>query len=361
MRMTLDSMQELAHYLDGFPGRKNVMWVSGSFPILFFPRSDLPAPFQFSSLVSFKGEIERTANLLAAARVAMYPVGAQGLATDSPYEANAFEIGTVRASEMTQDQTNTLQKGIRDRMTLHETMDELAIDTGGRAFYDTNGIGDVLTRVTNGSADFYSISYAPTNRKMDGKFRRISVKLGSGKNKLSYRRGYYANAVERADGKPNASPLVSLVGFGVPDVSQIAYKIRIAPSKALEGQEPARVATDAKVKVPLTSYDVDFAVSLEDLRLDLMPDHTRHGNVELRLVAYDDYGKPLYTAGATSEVSLKPEEYAAAQHIGLQFRQQIELPSAIHVHLHTGVCDLSTGKVGTLAISVLNPKVAKKQ
>ena len=37
MRMTLDSMQELAHYLDGFPGRKNVMWVSGSFPILFFP------------------------------------------------------------------------------------------------------------------------------------------------------------------------------------------------------------------------------------------------------------------------------------------------------------------------------------
>lgn len=361
MHMTLDSMQELAHYLDGFPGRKNVMWVSGSFPILFLPRGDLRAPFQFSSIANFEGQVERTANLLAAARVAIYPVGAQGLITDSPYEANAVEIGTLRASEITQNQTNSLGSGIRDRITLHETMDELAADTGGQAFYDANGIGDVLTRVTNGSADFYTISYAPTNRKMDGRFRSISVKLARGKYKLSYRRGYYADAVERDGGKQNASPLLSLVGFGVPDVSQIVYKIRIAPLKAQVEQEPAKVATDAKVKVPLTPYKVDFAVSLEDLKLYLMPDGTRHGNIELRLVAYDDYGKALYTAGSTSEISLKPEEYAATQQMGLQLHQQIELPSATHVHLHTGVCDLSTGKVGTLGIGVLNPKVAKKQ
>ena len=35
MRTTLDSMQELARYLAAFPGRKNLLWVSGSFPIMF--------------------------------------------------------------------------------------------------------------------------------------------------------------------------------------------------------------------------------------------------------------------------------------------------------------------------------------
>ena len=30
--MTLQAFQALAHYLSQFPGRKNVMWISGSFP-----------------------------------------------------------------------------------------------------------------------------------------------------------------------------------------------------------------------------------------------------------------------------------------------------------------------------------------
>jgi len=31
---------KLAHYLALFPGRKNVMWLSGSFPLSFFPETN---------------------------------------------------------------------------------------------------------------------------------------------------------------------------------------------------------------------------------------------------------------------------------------------------------------------------------
>ena len=68
-------------------------------------------------------------------------------------------------------------------------MEELAKGTGGQAFYGTNGIGDVLTRVTNNSANFYTLSYTPTERQMNGKYRHITIKLTSRKGKLSYRRG----------------------------------------------------------------------------------------------------------------------------------------------------------------------------
>ena len=35
--ITLSAFQQLARYLSAYPGRKNVIWVSGSFPIVLFP------------------------------------------------------------------------------------------------------------------------------------------------------------------------------------------------------------------------------------------------------------------------------------------------------------------------------------
>src|SRR5277367_4290157 len=36
-QLTLAALQQLARYLAGFPGRKNVIWFSGSFPVVLFP------------------------------------------------------------------------------------------------------------------------------------------------------------------------------------------------------------------------------------------------------------------------------------------------------------------------------------
>ncbi len=42
--ITLSAFQQLARYLSGYPGRKNVIWVSGSFPIVLFPDSNFLNP-----------------------------------------------------------------------------------------------------------------------------------------------------------------------------------------------------------------------------------------------------------------------------------------------------------------------------
>ena len=41
VQYTLSAFDQLARYLSGMPGRKNVMWLSGSFPVAVMPEPDL--------------------------------------------------------------------------------------------------------------------------------------------------------------------------------------------------------------------------------------------------------------------------------------------------------------------------------
>ena len=89
--ITLEAMQQLARYLSGVPGRKNLIWFSGSFPNAIFSDPDLPDPFNIAA--GFQDEIRKTTDLLSSAQLAIYPIAAEGLTSDAIYQANASEIG----------------------------------------------------------------------------------------------------------------------------------------------------------------------------------------------------------------------------------------------------------------------------
>ena len=93
IEITLRAMQQLARYLAGIPGRKNVIWFSSSFPISIFP--NLISPEAFDAMRQYEEEMQKTATLLTAAQVAIYPIAAEGLVSDSLYEANGMKIGRL--------------------------------------------------------------------------------------------------------------------------------------------------------------------------------------------------------------------------------------------------------------------------
>ena len=66
---TLANLQQLARFLGAFPGRKNLIWFSTSFPASVFAMTE----------PRFEGDVKKTVNLLTAARVALYPVDARGV------------------------------------------------------------------------------------------------------------------------------------------------------------------------------------------------------------------------------------------------------------------------------------------
>src|SRR5208337_5144246 len=72
-----EAMRGLARAVSGYPGRKNLIWLSGSFPIQIEP--DPASPDEFRNMRSFQDQIRTTSSLLATSRVAIYPVDVRGL------------------------------------------------------------------------------------------------------------------------------------------------------------------------------------------------------------------------------------------------------------------------------------------
>jgi hypothetical protein len=192
---------------------------------------------------------------------------------------------------------------------------------------------------------------------VDGKYRHIEVKLSDGRYKLAYRRGYYAEDAKNSKAKkdqPTSDPLLPLMKRGLPDFAQIVYKIRVVPSSPPPAPEAARAGDNAELKGLFTRYGVDFAVSVDDLKLETTPDGLHTGNIEVMLVAYDRDGNALNLVVRKPEVSLKSQTYAAAQMAGVQLHYEIDVPKDAlakdDVCLRAGIYDLRSTNVGTLEI-----------
>ncbi len=359
--LTLEAMQQLARYLADIPGRKNVIWLSGSFPAGIVPDSDLPDPF--SAAVNFKEEVRRTTDLLTTAQVALYPIAAEGLTSDSAFQVNNREISQRRGTLAMQDTLEQSQKASIELDSSHASMEQLAKDTGGQAIYNTNGLNDALTRVVRNGNHYYALAYTPTNSNMDGKYRHIQVKLARSKETLAYRRGYYADDLHSAfvsGQQQNADPLMRLMGRNLPNYTQILYKILVRPTNPQPAANAPRAGSNADLKGPLTRYGVDFAVSVEDLRIEPGADGSRHGDIEIMLVAYDQQGEPLNLAVSRSEIRIPAKDYGSVQKGGLQIHKEIDVPQR-DAFLRTGIYDLKSASAGTLgvplrAVVVSSPK-----
>ena len=179
------------------------------------------------------------------------------------------------------------------------------------------------------------------------------MEVAKEKYKLGYRRGYYildAKAIREEEKKPDLDPLLSLMRFAVPDIAQIIFKLRIAPSNPQPALDAPRAGANTELKGPIARYDIDFAVAVDGIVYDVDPDGTRHGKIEVRLVAYDSSGKVLNMLGRKREIALDPKTYAELQKVGLQLRAQIDVPNRDDVHLRAGIYDLNSGNAGTLGI-----------
>jgi VWFA-related protein len=350
-RTTLEALQQLARYLGGFPGRKNVIWFASNFPISLL------------NAVTQKDVIE-TANLLTAAQVAVYPIGAQGLAPDPHYDFTNQQPphlipGQSVEQAHIQYQNQDLQRGQIQRARTFTYMDLLADQTGGQALYNQNGLDESIAQVLKEGTHYYTLTYSPTNRDMDGRLRKVEVKVSGGKYHLAYRRGYYATAAmlsSTPQPPPTGDPLRPLMDHGAPDATEILYTLHLAQSTPPPGSP--RAGDNANLQGPLTRYTVNFAISIDRLVFDFGTDGARHGNLEATVVGYDRDGKPQNWMARILQIDISPDRYAAAQANGIPVSLQIDVPASA-LYLRSGIYDMGSSRAGTLEIP-LNAVVAQK-
>jgi len=322
-----------------------------------------------------ESELKKTLAMLAAARAAIYPVDARGVTVSSGglYTAeNNLSHGITSGGQLLGPTSvggaagapNVGGGGFANKMTsdsVERNGDQadaqiLAEQSGGKAFANTNGLSHIMADIAANSGNFYTVSYAPSNAKMDGAYRDIKVKV-AGDYHLSYRRGYFAvdealpgsslasrdEAVRKlAAEHPGAvDPLLPFMDLGMPQSEQILFEAKIRPVPAKE-TEPA----DEKKK---EHYAIDFAVDLKDLNLKLDADGQHKGNLNISLIAYDRYGNIMSRKDHLIALNIKPDVYALYQNTGVQLHGEIAVPKG-NYWLRTGVYDRNSRKVGTMEI-----------
>jgi VWFA-related protein len=315
--LTAEALESIARYLARIPGRKNLIWFAGRFPVAFFPVANgngaLPVglktggvePLQEVRLQS--GKLKETADLLTVSRVAIYPVGAGGVETD-PVLALESNPASATAGAF-------LERA--ERTANDFTMGELASETGGERISGTNDLSKAIARAIDNGSHFYTLSYTPSNPKMDGQFRGIEVSIPEAKYTLAYRKGYYALDSDRAPpeskNSPNekaavtSNPLQPLLMRGAPSSTEILYGARVAPVNPQPTPNAARAGKNAKLTGPTKRYAVDLMIRSTDVKLQLMADGKRTGKVQVELLAYDRDGHALNWQGGTLAMNLAPD------------------------------------------------------
>ena len=186
---TTDAMVSIAKYLGGYPGRKNLLWFSSSFPNWIAPNADFGAdPFQGTAVYGDK--IRKAYESLTDAQVAVYPVDARGLETSQLYSTaqnphiNRNNIGAGFGGQLNRE-NNT-------RLDTQATMEQIAEGTGGKTCENTNDLSGCVQSALDDSSVYYELGYYPENVRWDGGFHKITVKSNQHGTKLRYRTGYFA-------------------------------------------------------------------------------------------------------------------------------------------------------------------------
>jgi len=334
-RLTLAALAELARATSGYPGRKNLLWLSASFPLAVgaqmeydrYSSGDLA--HTAAGLLSMK----ETENLIASAQIAVYPISVLGtqiedVGAESNGEAEfkqlGHQLGTDREGQFT------------GRQVQHSGMNDLAQQTGGKAFYGSNNLAGALQQGIQEGSNYYTLTYHPQNPNWNGQFRQIRVEVAQKGDSLSYRRGYYA--------LPDA-----------PATSDSRQDLNVA----LQPETPESTMLRLKAQVELPNEDhatvqVTSNIDASDVQFSSDASGHRHTKILVMLVAFVDGPKqpdaPPQSSGMLN-IDLDEQQYQAVAERGIAFPLALALKPGKY-RLRLGVSDMSNHRIGTLDMPV---------
>jgi len=154
----LSALESAAKMLNGFPEKKALIY--------------------FSSGVSKTGvenqsQLRSTVNAAVRSNVAFYPIDVRGLTALPPGGDASASAPRGSGLYSGHSQTNAKTK-YNDQQ---ETLYTLAADTGGKALLDNNDLSMGIVQAQQDISSYYILGFYTSNGAMDGKYRRVEVKL----------------------------------------------------------------------------------------------------------------------------------------------------------------------------------------
>jgi VWFA-related protein len=341
---TLAAMRGMARILGGIPGRKSVIWVTAAFPFSLIPENrdvsaaeleeSLPSVNQLGLSTRAGGsmagaerqgraqEIREASAQLASAQVAIYPVDARGLM--SGVEATIEDLPGRQFDSM----SDAASVRMSDATASQETMREIARETGGIAYINQNEIKEgIVVAITDSSAS-YTLGYYPEDKKWDGKYRSVKVKLNRDGLDSRYRRGYFAiDPASLKDRNPEQGA-----------------------AEALQDRVPDTLVTFSAQVKPAASgkLGVDFLVDARTLSTEDVSGGNKKFNVVLYAAIFASDGKLLGNQSLKVDQAFDAATYQKIVEKGMLLHMDLNLPPGKN-ELRMAVRDNRTGNTGTLS------------
>lgn len=326
-RTTMAAFADLARAVSGYPGRKNLLWISEEFPLgvgaqLQYEDLSRPTRFQLSDLPGSR----EAASLIASAQIAVYPISVLGLeAGGIGPESRGSALGGVLSQQFT------------SRQALRFMMEEIADQTGGEAFVGTNDLARAIRRSIEDGSNFYTLAYRPHNQTWNGQFRQIRVKLRVSGNSLSYRHGYFAF--------PNGPSPYS-------NTSELHAALQP------ESAESTMLLLKSKVQLPDADHSAvrfDSILDAGNVAVTTDAQGRKHAQLLVELDALPDSpmppDQPIPRTSAMLEVNLDAKTWQSMLATGYSFHQELAVKPGKY-RFRLGVSDMNSHRVGTLDIPI---------
>jgi VWFA-related protein len=290
----------LAQTLAGYPGRKNLIWISEGFPLSLYPDSVMGD--EVLQTEDYSPIVEKIADELMGAQVALYPISAAGVSKDDQFSAQTAMAG-------------------------------MAQRTGGKTFFNRNDIDTgVRTSLDDGST-YYTLEYYPANRTWNNKFRHIKVSVSRPGVKLQYRDGYYANNPLTVFGTETmGNEFSQALDINAPALTAVSFQAAVLP---------ASQQTQNKMAVV-------FHIDPRTLAFQRGSDGLQHAEVNCVVWAYPKKGNPIRAEGGTITADMPQDDYEKMMKSFFPCKRALDLKPGQYT-LRLGVLDRKANLIGTLS------------
>jgi VWFA-related protein len=322
---TMTALQAIANHLAGLPGRKNLIWVSGGFPV---PVGAVTGGVLRPEGRALSGSQQSAWRVFNDAGLAIYPVDARGLLGMTDWMPST----DGRNSGMGHGESPMDRRAQIDINESHLTMTALAEGTGGRACLNNNDISGCIGRAMNDARITYALYFTPTHNDWTGEFREIKIKLNRPGLDAHYRKGYYAMPDVPADAQTRHTLLAEAALSPLPSTGLMIV------AKVL--QKPTEADAHAALSVVMDGHELAFGPNAKG---------EQDATVDLLILPFGDEPRPLSETARRIHLSLKPEQYDVLMKGGVRVTVVVDAPAKAQ-RVRVVARDAASGTVGSLDI-----------
>jgi VWFA-related protein len=225
----------------------------------------------------------------------------------------------------------------QDATAREDPLFQLASDTGGLFYHNSNDLYDGLQKISNRQAFFYVLTYATPSMKADGRYHKITLQVSRPGLNLTYRKGYYAPKEQLTFERRKKEDI--LEALGAPgNLNEIPINL----SYNFFQQDDSR-------------YEVALVTRVDLRRVQFLEEDSRHKNlISLVVVAFDETDRYVDGWERSVDFNLTPFGYSEILNEGLASKVTFQLPAG-RFKIKAVVRESVQGKIGSLTKAISIP------